>query len=310
MRQPWNAHIHLGIVHPMVFPETLRGEGPILETASKIVMDEFFGAIELSWIKDPQVRVKLGKLLEPTYLDVVFCGGPPILIQKLDMNSLDPAVRRAAVKGVKELVDEAYTVGAKILITCSGPSTAQEKRGQAKNLLVESLKEVCAYAEQKADTYTLFVTLENFDEKYDKKLLIGPTKEAVEIAETVRGEYKNFGLTVDLSHLPLLKETPEGALLTAKDYLEHVHIGNCVMTDKAHPLYGDQHPSFGVKGGENQVEDLVAFLRALKNIGYFGKKTATKLPVVSFEVKPSAGETSDIVIASSKRVFLDAWARL
>jgi len=302
--------ISLGIVHPMVFPETLRGEGPTLETVSKIAMDEFFGAIEVSWVKDPEVRVKLGKLLEPTYLDVVFCGGPPILIQKLDMNSSDPAVRRAAVKGVNELVDEAYTVGAKILVTCSGPDKAQEKRGQAKNLLIESLKEVCAYAEQKADGYTLFVTLENFDKEYDKKLLIGPTAEAVEIAEAVRRECNNFGLTVDLSHLPLLKETSEGALLTAKDYLEHVHIGNCVMADKAHPLYGDQHPSFSVKGGENQVEDLVAFLRALKNIGYFGKKTVTRLPVVSFEVKPSAGETSEVVIASSKRFFLDAWARL
>jgi len=294
----------------MVFPETLRGEGPILETVSKIALDEFFSAIEVSWVKDPETRVKLGKLLEPTYLDVVFCGGPPILIQKLDMNSFDPSVRRAAVKGVKALVDEAYTVGAKILVTCSGPDTAQEKRGQAKNLLVESLKEVCTYAEQKTESYTLFVTLENFDREYDKKLLIGPTIEAMEIAEAVRKKHKNFGLTVDLSHLPLLKETPEEALLTAKDCLEHVHIGNCVMADRAHPLYGDQHPRFGVEGGENQVEDLVAFLRALKNIGYFGKKTVTRLPVVSFEVRPSTGETSEIVIASSKRVFLDAWARL
>jgi len=294
----------------MIFPETLRGEGPILETMSKITMDEFFGAIEVSWVKDPETRVKVGKLLEPTYLDVVFCGGPPILLQKLDMHSLDPAVRRVAVKGIKGLVDEAYTVGAKILITCSGPDTAQEKRGQAKSLLIESLKEVCAYAEQRAGDYTLFVTLENFDKEYDKRLLIGPTTEAVEIAEAVRREHKNFGLTVDLSHLPLLKETSEGALLTSKDYLEHVHIGNCVMADKAHPLYGDQHPRFGVKGGENQVEDLIAFLRALKNIGYFGKKTVTRLPVVSFEVKPSAEETSEVVIASSKRVFLDAWARL
>jgi len=82
------------------------------------------------------------------------------------------------------------------------------------------------------------------------------------------------------------------------------------MRDKSHPLYADQHPRFGVRGGENNTRELSVFLRALKDIGYFDKKTATTSPVVSFEVKPAAGETSGIIIANSKRVFLDAWSMI
>jgi len=34
------------------------------------------------------------------------------------------------------------------------------------------------------------------------------------------------------------------------------------------------------------------------------------MPVVSFEVKPLAGEDSDIIVAGAKRVLNEAWARL
>jgi len=33
-------------------------------------------------------------------------------------------------------------------------------------------------------------------------------------------------------------------------------------------------------------------------------------PIVSFEVKPLAGKTSEVVIANAKRVLKEAWARV
>jgi hypothetical protein len=33
-------------------------------------------------------------------------------------------------------------------------------------------------------------------------------------------------------------------------------------------------------------------------------------PIVSFEVKPLAGETSEVIIANAKRVLKEAWARV
>lgn len=310
MSHPWSGLINVGIIHPMIFPETGRGEGPILETLSKIAADSFFGAVEVSWMKDANVRSQAARLLESAFLDVVYCGGPPMLNQKINLNSFDGAVRESAVSSTKKLVDEAYALGARIIVVISGPDVDPAQREKAKTILADSLGHVCSYAEEAGKDYTLMVYLEYFDREYDKKLLIGPTKEAVDVVAKVKREHANVGLTSDLSHLPLLHESPEKAVMEAKPFLEHVHVGNCVYKDKSHPQFGDQHPRFGVAGGENSVEELAEFLAALRDIGYFRKKTATRLPVVSFEVKPAAGESSEVLIANSQRVFVEAWAKI
>jgi sugar phosphate isomerase/epimerase len=151
------------------------------------------------------------------------------------------------------------------------------------------------------------VCIETFDRSIDKKSLIGPNALAVELSKTVRRDHPTFGLMLDLSHLPLQFETSEAALTVAKDHLVHAHIGNCVVSDRSHPLYGDLHPRFGVEGGENDVPELVEYLRVLREIGYVGDG---KQNVVAFEVKPAAGDTSSIVIANAKRTLIEAWARL
>lgn len=113
------------------------------------------------------------------------------------------------------------------------------------------------------------IALDGFsrDAKIDKRCLIGPSEDALWVARGVRKEQANFSLMVDLSHLPLLGETPRHCLGLLKDHLAHIHIGNCVLKDKVHPAYGDWHPRFGLPGGENDVEELAMFLRELFNVG-------------------------------------------
>jgi hypothetical protein len=65
-----------------------------------------------------------------------------------------------------------------------------------------------------------------------------------------------------------------------------------------------------VPGGENGVAELAEYLRVLFAIGYFSKKLPTPKPVLTFEVKPLPGETPDVLIASTKRVWREAWAQL
>jgi len=170
--------------------------------------------------------------------------------------------------------------------------------------LVSSAKEICDYAKSKGD---LGIVLEVFDQEIDKKCLIGPAKDARRVAEEVREEFDNFGLMVDLSHLPLLGETPAQAIIPVKDYLVHAHMGNCIMRDKEHPGYGDQHPRFGIKGGENDVKELTEYLKVLLDIGFLNPENP---PIVSFEVKPLADESSEVVIANAKRVLREAWAKI
>jgi sugar phosphate isomerase/epimerase len=112
---------------------------------------------------------------------------------------------------------------------------------------------------------------------------------------------------IDLSHLPLMGESVEHALRIARDYLVHVHIGNCVIKEKNHPAYGDKHPRFGMPGSENDVDELRLFLKALLDIGYIGEG---KQNIVAFEVKPQSGESPEVVIANAKRTLMEAWTKL
>lgn len=304
MRNSIYKYMKVGLIHFMAYPETIKGEGPIVETLEKIAEDDFFTAVEISWIKDKETRIKAKELLARSHLTVAYGAQPRLLLKGLDLNSLEERKRTEAIREVKAGVDEAYELGGKALAFLSGKDPGEGRRKEAQELLVNSIKEICSYAKSKGN---LGITLEIFDHHIDKKCLIGPTEEARRVAEKVRKDFDNFGLLVDLSHLPLLGETPKEAILPIKDYLTHAHIGNCVLKDKSHPAYGDQHPRFGIEGGENDVEELVAFLKVLFEVGFLNEENP---PIISFEVKPLKGESSGVVIANAKRVLREAWAKL
>jgi len=304
MQESMYKFMKVGLIHFMAYPETMKGEGPILETLQKIAEDDFFTAVEVSWIKDEKVRSKAKKLLEVSHLTVAYGAQPRLLVNNLNLNSFDEEERKKAVREVKAGVDEAYEMGAKALAFLSGKDPGEEGREQARKLLVYSIKEICDYAKSKGD---LGITLEIFDQEIDKKCLIGPVNEARKVAKVVRKEFNNFGLMVDLSHLPLLNETPTQAIMPIKDYLVHAHIGNCILKDKQHPAYGDQHPRFGIIGGENDVQELTEYLKVLLDIGFLNHQNP---PIVSFEVKPLADESSEVVIANANRLLREAWVRL
>jgi sugar phosphate isomerase/epimerase len=153
------------------------------------------------------------------------------------------------------------------------------------------------------------LTCETFDRTIDKKCLIGPSDYAAEFAKAVRQDFPEFGLMYDLSHQPLLFEEAEPALTLLKDVLVHAHVGNCVV-DPDTPGYGDLHPRFGWPGGCNDVAELVDFLRALFKVGYLADGKEDR-PWVGFEVKPqSDDETSEGLLAGTKRVWEEAWSRL
>lgn len=298
MKDYVHSYMKMGIVQLMAFPDM-----DTVESIKKIAEDEFFGAIEIASIPG-DIRDEVVNILEASKLVIGYVGQAALLGQKLDLNSSVPQQREAAISQIKSGVDEAYSLGAKQLAVLSGPTPTPDKREPAKELLVDSLMQICGYAQSKGN---LGVTLEIFDRDIDKKCLIGPTVEAVQVAKEVRRNYPNFGLMVDLSHLPLLKESADHALKTAQDYLVHVHMGNCILKDKSHPAYGDKHPPFGLAAGENDVEAVRLFLKALMEIGYIGEG---KQNVVAFEVKPLSGQSPEVVVANAKRTLMEAWAKL
>lgn len=299
MNEPLHDYMRLGLIHFMAYPQCGGGEGPIVETFQSIALDPFFDVVEVTQMKDPETRRMVRALAEQARVNLAFGCQPILLGGKLDLNHPDVAERRKAVDAVKGGIDQGRELGCKGAAVLSGPVSADYDAG--KQRLIDSLRELCYYARAQGMT----LALETFDQvPYGKNCLIGPTRDAVTVSEAVRKEYPDFGLMLDLSHLPLLGESSREALTTAGDHLVHVHIGNCAMDDPAHPAYGDNHPRFGAGGTRNDVAELTEYLDVLLETGYLDK---SKRRVVSFEVKPMAGEDPEAVIAGSKRTLLEAW---
>jgi sugar phosphate isomerase/epimerase len=293
----------MSIVHFMAFPGTAWGEGPIVETVTRIAEDPFFGGIEIGCINDPAVRSQAKRLIETAHLQVCHVAGAALLQQKLNLNSLCETERMKAVEQLYRNVDEAAEVGAKRVGFLSGADPGDEDRPRALDALAKSVKQAAAYARDKGIT----MVLETSDRAIDRKRLIGPSPLAAEFCAAIREDYPDFGVLYDQSHMPLLSETPATALETLKDYLVHVHLGNAVLGPQT-PGYGDSHPRFGWPGGANDTPQVVEFIRALFKVGYLRENNPTR-PWVGFEVKPqSADEPSSLVIANAKRVWQEAWS--
>jgi len=289
----------------MIFPETLTGSGPILETVSRIANDDFFSMIEVGRINDHEIRKQVAATIASSQMRVGFGAQPTILTRKLDLNSFDEAKRKEALSTLIPQIDEAKEVGARRFAVMSGPDPGEGKRAAASKLLVESLLTLCSYGKERG----IAVTLETFDRDVEKKSLIGPAEEALAVSEEVKRQFPEFGLMYDMGHAPLLNEDPLKSLRLLKDHLVHVHIGNCVKRPGL-PAYGDQHPRFGFHGGENDVPQLVNFLRALFDVDYLSSTPKEVPPVVGFELKPVSGEESESVIANGKRSWKKAWGLL
>jgi sugar phosphate isomerase/epimerase len=303
----WQSKCDFGIVHGLAFLACRAGEGPILETLQHIVNDTAFGAVEIAPPKDPAIRAKACELLAASQLQVVYLPILPIIIEGLGIADEDADKRKAAMDKLKSLLDEAIEFNAPMAMVTGPKDPGAAGREAATARLIEDLRELCDYADSKSTKRRLFITLENFDRDIEKKRLIGPTTEAAALAEAVDRE--NFGLTIDLSHLPLISETPAHALKAAGRHLIHAHIGNCVLHHPESPLQGDFHPRFGHPLGCNDLPEVIEFLAQLNAVNFWenAKRRLGSTPILSMEIRQS-DESSETVIANGKRTFERAWA--
>lgn len=283
-RFPWK----IGIVSFMAFPSMMRGEGDIPGFFKKLGSDPFFELLELCALTEAQwSQAKLflaGKILARGLQ-------PELLTRKLDLNAKDSEERAKAIDYVKVEIDTAVKRRIPTIALCSGPDPGEGFREEAKEILVKSLKEICGYAASKGAT----ILLENFDREYDKRLLIGPTKEALDVIKRVRLDYGNIALMWDLSHAPMLSEDPK-VLKDTVSLLGHIHIG-CTKEDHGKLL--DTHPVFHTPGAINTEVELSSLLLQLWGMDYKG--------MISFEVRPEEHQTSEGVIAQAKAVLMDAY---
>ena len=293
------AYMRMGIVHFMAFSELAGGGGPWVETVRHIVLDPFFDAIEITHIEDNAVRDEVKDLVRLARLSVGYDAHPAILSRELNINSLEEEERTRACAELRGHIDEAIYMGAESFVILSGKDPGKEKREDALDALIQSLNELCSYSDAKDGPK---IVIEAFDCEIDKCCLLGPATLGRHVAQAVCKRHDNFGLLVDLSHIPLLKESPQEALAPVKEYLAGAHIGNAII-DPNLAGYGDNHPAFGTPGSANDVGEVAGFLRSLLDLGFLDGKAR---PIVSFEIKPSEGQDPLVVIANAQRVMKQA----
>jgi sugar phosphate isomerase/epimerase len=300
----------LGIVHYVSFPALLGGEGPVVETLEITVADEMFETIEISWIKDRGLKQRACEIIRESGKRVVLSGGPPYAYQHINLSAFDPDERNRSIALAKQLIDDALFFGASIHLITGGPDTEPILRDKAKNQLVNSILELSDYIEARANETLPMLSLEPMDREIHRKGLIGPISEAVEVVREVHDRGGKVYLTIDQSHLAQLGENTVGALIAANEYLYHVHLANCIISDPSSPLYGDAHPYFGVPGGVHDLPEVVAFLKALKALGFFDRTPPyVGLPIISVEVKPQDDGDPLQSIEKTKAFLLKAFSK-
>lgn len=302
MQDPIQTYFKLGIVSAMMYASRLQEGISWPDIVKTVAKDEDFAVVEVNPIPDEAQQEEVAALARQAHLTVCYGGQARLLGSGLNPNDLSEDGRKKAEETLKAGVDEAVRLGSAGMAFLSGHWTA-EHREEAYQQLLKTTRAVCDYAKERG----IRVELEVFDHDVDKKSLLGPAPLAARFAADMRTTHPNFGLMVDLSHIPMTRETPQFVIRTLRPYITHLHMGNTVVDDPAHTAYGDLHPRFGFPHGENDTAELLGFLRVLKQEGLFCKEDPM---VLSFEVKPWEGEDVETVLANAKRVLNRAWALL
>lgn len=294
MRESIHKYFKLGTIQWMSYPKM----DPI-DSLKEIAADSFFDAIEVKGFGENNEVAK--KLLKQSHLKVCYGAQPHLLGPKLNPNDLDEEARKKAEDRLKEAIDEAEFLGAKGIAFLAG-KWKEDTKELAYAQLLKTTRALCNYAAKKG----MMVELEVFDFDIDKAALIGPAPLAAKFATDMRISNNNFGLLVDLSHFPTTYENSRFVIQTLRPYITHFHYGNAVIK-KGYDAYGDLHPRFGFPNSENDVSELLDFLKILKQEGFF---CAENPYVLSMEVSPRPDEDEKIVLANTKRCLERAWSLL
>jgi sugar phosphate isomerase/epimerase len=271
----------VSVVLSQAFPDLAEQDIP--EVVRRALGDFGFGAVELVAVSDPRIRRQLRTVVENAGAAVICLGGLPLLAAGLTLSG-DDDTRAAAVALACDLVESAIDLGAQALLVTSGPDVNGTDRALARTRLTRSLIEIGEYAGQRGAG--LMVRLEPTDQTVRHRQLVGPTSEALEVVSRAREEVSNVDLNLDLSHLLQLGEDPLHEFRRSRASCRHVHLSNCVLRDRHSPLYGEQHPPFGIAGSEVGVHQLAVVLRTLAEAGYLAAEEPATL---GLEVVPPPG---------------------
>jgi len=196
----------------------------------------------------------------------IYLGAMAAKQKNLNLSSSNKESREKSIQEMKKCIDDAYFYNSYSILVNSGRRPDNGEDQIAYEYLKKSLEELLEYIDGKAKDYKLNLTLEPGDTEIDSFSLVGNTDLAIKLVREIREQHKNFGLTMDTSHLRQLDEEPLDSIKKAFPYCHHIHLANCIIKDKTSNLYGDKHPEFGIEGGEISIEEIRDILKTIKEM--------------------------------------------
>lgn len=176
-------------------------------------------------------------------------------MEGLSITSTNPAVRRAAVKRLKEQLDLGAVLNCPVIIGSMRGVIGQDQTFEAVDgLMVESMKELADYAE-KTETELVIEAIDRFETNY------------LRTAEDVLGLIQRVGspavkVHLDTFHMNLEEQDLRGAILRCGEQLGHVHVAD---NSRNYPGWG--------------LIDFRRIIAALMEIGYDRSLTIECYPV-------------------------------
>lgn len=292
----------IGLVHHLLYPQSTDDPDYHADTLVEFVqrhdIDTFDFCIPYGEERRKRVLEALeGNSKEKVYALHLFPS------RKISLGSTCPIEQAQTRLILEDQIQLAALAGVTGFVFGSGTDVPASERFEAKRAFARFCRWFC----DNLRPHGITAMLEPFDRTVDKKYLYGSTAECVELIDSLRPEVDNFGIELDIAHLPLMGESFKDAIHNVRHHLKRVHLGNCVCADPKHPWYGDQHPPIGLDGGAIDVPQLAEVLELLLDIGYLSKD---KPGALVLEIQPFPGKTVDETVEDNMSRLAEAWYRV
>lgn len=267
----------LGANHQFLYPEAMRDAEAHTRTLRLLAENKDIAALDCwVWPETARAREELA-ILRGCGKQIHYNIGDRPMDEVCFPASPDGARRTRAVALLLREFGYANACGAKKIILGSGPDLPEDRAAG-----IERFAEVLLRMNNATDP-RVTIALEPVDRDIDKRMLFGPVPETTSFIQQMRAAGMcNFGMLLDMAHIPLMHATLQSAVADARPVLEHVHLGNCILKNPANPFYGDKHICWGWEDGEFEEQDGVTMMQLLQDCGYLARENAT----VSFEMRP------------------------
>jgi len=300
MKGDITEYARLGLVHHMLYPGCVEDGDLHAETLAEFTRRDDIETFDCCLPYGEDRREALIPLIRDCGREKVFAAHL-FPLRKISFASPSASEQGIIRMVIKDMVECAAAVGASGFIFASG-GPSPERATQAHR---EAFRDFCEWLCAELKPHGITAMLEPFDTDVDKRFLYGPTRMCAALIESLAPQVDNLGIELDMAHVPLMRESFDAAVSAAAPHLKRVHLGNCVLKDPSHPLYGDVHPPIGIDGGEIDVPELAAILRCLLDVGYLNRENRGALLL---EMIPWPGKTVGETVADGFDRLRRAWA--